>query len=144
MSYAVHNMHWYKTKPAPTNGTYVGRPRANQPWPALANLFVYPGIYTRFIMLDDRERTPKRKEAWLHRLRFIPGEYNGYVFESLDPLADFRRWLWNMLKRETTPAWNAINALANAEDGVLLCWCAPEPCHAEIIASAVDWFRTRQ
>jgi hypothetical protein len=54
----------------------------------------------------------------------------------------YRHWLHAQLQTET-PAAAAIAALADrvraGEYIDLVCHCAPEPCHAEIIARAVEW-----
>ena len=57
-----------------------------------------------------------------------------------------RRWLWSQLQRGSGEVFDAIHQLAQqARNGdlVLACWCAPEKCHAEILASAVAWLNSR-
>lgn len=54
----------------------------------------------------------------------------------------FRRWLWAEMQDSASPASGELRRLVTlAEDGplTLLCWCAPKPCHAEVIAGAVRW-----
>ena len=46
-------------------------------------------------------------------------------------------------RRANGPMWQAIEELANrVEDGenlALLCWCAPKPCHGDIIKNAIHY-----
>ncbi len=54
----------------------------------------------------------------------------------------FRRWLWQRLQAGDQ---SVLAALASIRpETVLVCWCAPEPCHAEVIARAAAWVRARQ
>lgn len=58
-----------------------------------------------------------------------------------EALVKYRRWLWEQinLKNEVYLELRRIAQLAAHGDIVLLCWCAPNPCHADIVKRAVDW-----
>ena len=51
-------------------------------------------------------------------------------------IARYRAWLPEELLRnpDARRQFDRIVAAARAGDVTLLCWCAPEPCHAEIVA----------
>ena len=50
----------------------------------------------------------------------------------------YRRWLWEKIKARDKEVMNAL--LAIPKDAILGCWCQPKPyCHAEIIASCLEW-----
>jgi hypothetical protein len=49
----------------------------------------------------------------------------------------YRRWLWQAIKARNAPVISALITLD--PDAVLVCWCAPEPCHADVIIRAYDW-----
>lgn len=134
MSYEIHNMHWYKDKPTPDFSWYVGRPQVGQDWPILANPFVSSATRTRFEVIE-----PADYRYW-NRYRREPQIKNNIVFLSDDPIADFRRWLWYQIRLPGVVC-GLINDMARHGDGILLCWCAPKPCHAEVIARAIDWDR---
>lgn len=116
----VHNKHWYTTNPEPAGAVYIGRERRGQPRGPLANPF-------------STEQNPA-----------------GTVTVVDDPMRSFRRWLWADLKdhppgvsySQMSSAYREIRRLAMLPDGVLLCWCKPAPCHGDIVAAAVEWFRT--
>jgi hypothetical protein len=47
-------------------------------------------------------------------------------------IARYRRWLWAQLRRDP-------DLLAPLVGRDLVCWCAPLPCHAEVLAAAIAW-----
>ncbi len=60
----------------------------------------------------------------------------------------YREWLNNVMQQgalrdETCPAWKELLQLAQlhkeGEDIQLGCWCAPEPCHAEVVRQAIQF-----
>ncbi len=60
----------------------------------------------------------------------------------------YRNWLDDELERlgggfadgaEEDVIYKALMALE--DDSVLVCWCAPEACHSEVIAECSDWLR---
>lgn len=59
----------------------------------------------------------------------------------------YRKWLWRQMT--TGNAAGRVVALLrdrvfNGEKIALECWCAPNPCHAHIIARAVNWAVERE
>lgn len=54
----------------------------------------------------------------------------------------YRTWLESQLLSDT-PQYRAIKALAEEYKAkgqlTLVCWCAPKPCHAEVIAKAIEY-----
>ena len=57
-------------------------------------------------------------------------------------IAKHRRWLWEEIQRGTGPVFEELlrlAKLAQTDDLVLSCWCMPQPCHGEILASAITW-----
>lgn len=54
----------------------------------------------------------------------------------------YKRWLWEQIQSEEGAAYEMLTGiLAAAEDKsvALACHCAPKPCHADVIASALTW-----
>jgi hypothetical protein len=49
-------------------------------------------------------------------------------------IQQFRAYLWWKIQKHDQAIMNALKSLD--EDSVLVCWCAPKPCHAEVIAKA--------
>jgi len=58
-----------------------------------------------------------------------------------EALVKYRRWLWEQinLKNEVYLELRRIAARAAYGDIALLCWCAPKPCHADLVKRAVEW-----
>lgn len=117
----VHNMHWYgPERPIPDGAVYIGRERRGQPRGPLANSYSTEQNRASSVTVVD------------------------------DPMRAYRRWLWAELRDhppgvsydQMSSAYREIRRLAMLPDGVLLCWCKPKPCHGDIVAAAVEWFRT--
>ena len=55
----------------------------------------------------------------------------------------YRKWLWEQIKSGTPAAMDELNLLvAEYEQSgrlSLVCWCAPLPCHADVVSKAVLW-----
>lgn len=51
-----------------------------------------------------------------------------------DPIAAYRSWLWKKILVKDTAVMGAL-ARMNHETG-LVCWCAPDDCHADVIVKA--------
>jgi hypothetical protein len=61
-------------------------------------------------------------------------------------IQQYRRWLWNEIRRGAGPVFDEIcrlAELAKAGDLILSCWCAPQPCHAEIIRASIEYVNRR-
>ena len=62
-------------------------------------------------------------------------------------IARYRLWLWaRMHDPVSTQSRELEQLLERAQAGQLelLCWCAPLPCHAEVIRSALTWLAEQQ
>ena len=59
----------------------------------------------------------------------------------------YRRWLWACLQDEGSPQYKELARIAAlVKAGVpvqLACWCAPKPCHCDVLRSAVLWMMER-
>ena len=55
----------------------------------------------------------------------------------------YRRWLWDRVKAEYGPVTRELKDILEyslSRKGISLgCWCAPRPCHAEVIKRCVEW-----
>lgn len=57
-------------------------------------------------------------------------------------VAKYRAWLWKRLRDRNSPQRLAMeDLLKEAEKGPveLLCWCAPQACHGDVIKAALLW-----
>jgi uncharacterized protein DUF4326 len=64
------------------------------------------------------------------------------IKEYTDTIGLYRRWLWRRLQSDT-PQRREIERLAqmhrSRQDFLLGCWCAPVPCHGEVVKAAIEW-----
>ncbi len=51
----------------------------------------------------------------------------------------YRRWLWGRIQAGDAAVIAALRAID--EHSVMVCWCAPGPCHAELVLAAAAWLR---
>jgi hypothetical protein len=49
-------------------------------------------------------------------------------------IQQFKAYLWWKIQKRNPEVMGALQNLN--QDSVLVCWCAPKPCHAEVIARA--------
>lgn len=94
-------------------------------------------------------------EAFGGRWLYV-GRANRYAGLSASPLANpfkvrdfggrsgatlphYRRWLWERIRQGDPAVIEALRAID--ETTVLVCWCAPGPCHAELVLAAATWLR---
>lgn len=55
-------------------------------------------------------------------------------------IEQYKQWLWTtMLHDETTE--QALLALDGKE---LVCFCAPLPCHGDVLIAAIEWIKNRR
>lgn len=53
----------------------------------------------------------------------------------------YRRWLWEKIQAggQAAQELDKLTNIATERDLVLICWCAPAPCHGDIIKKAIEW-----
>jgi hypothetical protein len=57
-------------------------------------------------------------------------------------IARYRKWLWDEIKKKGVVARELEKLAAEYKSTgrlVLICWCHPLPCHADVIAAAIKW-----
>jgi Domain of unknown function (DUF4326) len=47
----------------------------------------------------------------------------------------YRRWLWEKIESDCID----LAELASLHGKALGCWCAPEPCHGDVLEAAASW-----
>ncbi len=96
----------------------------------------------------ENKRTNRGEGIYIGRaMPGLPGSVLGNPFKigrdgtREESLVKYRRWLWEQinLKNEVYLELRRIAELTAHGDIALLCWCAPKPCHAEIVKRAVEW-----
>jgi hypothetical protein len=69
------------------------------------------------------------------------------VETRLDAIAEYRRWLWTQIQAAKGPAFEALQQIkdrvTNAEKINLACSCHPQPCHGDVVKSAIEHLAQR-
>ena len=55
--------------------------------------------------------------------------------DRAEVIAKYRAWLW----RAFGDGHIGLDELAALDGKRLACWCAPEPCHGDVLAAAARW-----
>lgn len=59
----------------------------------------------------------------------------------------YRIWLWDRLQiagsSQIVELQRLVSLYKDRKELVLLCWCAPKRCHAEVVAKAILWLLSK-
>jgi hypothetical protein len=61
--------------------------------------------------------------------------------DRAEVIAKYRGWLWGQMC--STPGF-VESMVAELDGRDLKCWCSPEPCHADVLISALTWVRGQE
>lgn len=64
---------------------------------------------------------------------------NSSMEERRRVIDEYKRWLW----KEITAGKVKVEDLAELAGKDLYCWCAPLPCHGDVLAKAAEWAAKR-
>jgi hypothetical protein len=88
------------------------------------------------------DRYGLERSVFANPFSHLAGAQAQHVATREDAIEAFRQWLWQQLQGGNPPVLTALRAIQ--PDTVLVCWCAPQPCHAEVIARAAAWLRRKE
>lgn len=54
-------------------------------------------------------------------------------------IANYRQWLWAKMQAQDSAVMAQL--LSIKEGDRLGCWCAPKPCHCDVIINARRWYK---
>jgi len=124
-----------------------GRVNARLPIEELENLQVvnrhtYDGPHDQSYLYIGRG-TPLGNN-WSH----VAGTTAQFKVETrLDAIAEYRRWLWTQIQSARGPAFEALQEIKdraiNGEKINLACSCHPQPCHGDVVKSAIEHLAQR-
>ncbi len=63
----------------------------------------------------------------------------GHDGSRAEVIEKYRAWLWREIRAGRVP----LEDLAALRGKRLACWCAPEPCHGDVLAAAARWAAAR-
>ncbi len=91
-------------------------------------------------------------EPWFYVGRAMPSRVEGSALGNPyrlkkgqrreEVIALYKDWLWAEMNNPASEARAELHRLAaRALEGdlYLACWCASEPCHADVIKAAIEW-----
>ena len=90
--------------------------------PRLREEFEYAQVVNNTVLIDRRTR-------WGNPFRIGPGQTRGQA------IARYRADLWRRIRAGEV----SLEELAEIDGCWLACWCEPEPCHGDVLASAAAW-----
>lgn len=95
-------------------------------------------------VVNKRTHVPTGSDAYVGRPSPLGNPFRIGPDGSRDEvIAKYRKWLWERVQQAGSPQLLELEALhmRHWRDGKLnlVCWCAPERCHADVIKSAIEW-----
>lgn len=100
-------------------------------WKKLKEMYphaIYVGRRNDFYGL---EASPLANPNWLEREE-----------DRDENIAQYRVWLWGKIKANDRRVIEALESIGPNDE--LVCYCAPKPCHSEIVAKAAAWLREKK
>jgi Domain of unknown function (DUF4326) len=86
-----------------------------------------------------RGRDPRTGEPgrWGNQFSHQPSRVAGITLVATreEAIESYRRWLWEEIEAERVD----LAVLSSLHGKALGCWCAPEPCHGEVLEAAAFW-----
>jgi hypothetical protein len=113
-------------------------------------LALFPTIKQEVIMITIVNLRNVQFNKGIDRLSEIGIEYvgrpnvigNPFKGDRAKAIRDFRVWLYEQIRNrdpEVIAELKRLKAIATKGSLVLGCWCAPKPCHADVIKSCIEW-----
>ncbi len=62
--------------------------------------------------------------------------------ERAEVIEKYRRWIWAKIQAKDKKVLDALAEIS--EDAILACWCAPLPCHSNVIWKAWKWCKEQK
>lgn len=97
------------------------------------------------ITVINKRAEPHRRGEYVGRPSLLGNPYQiGKDGDHTEVIQKYRCWLWEQLKQRS-PVHAKLIKLRNQSsisDLALVCWCAPLPCHANVIKGCLEWMMT--
>lgn len=89
---------------------------------------------------DPYEIRIDRKTRWGNPFSHLKGTKAQFeVATREEAIESYKHWLWT----ELVDGRVTVAELAALDGKILGCWCAPLPCHGEVLLKAAAWARER-
>lgn len=90
--------------------------------------------YDVYIGRGDDPSTGRPGE-WGNPYSHRPSRVPGVIGSRQEAIRSYRIWLWEQIRSGRI----SLEKLAALHGKRLGCWCAPDPCHGEVLAPAAAW-----
>jgi len=65
--------------------------------------------------------------------------HNPFVGKRYETIEKYRHHLWKMIKNKNEEVIQLLDNMGKGKYSALVCYCAPLPCHGDIIIMAANW-----
>jgi hypothetical protein len=101
-----------------------------------------PGVGPRVQPRTGRERRPELPQPWIYVGRGSPLGNPFTREEHGDAALElYRRWLFERIRQNDSRVLLQLRSIRPG--AVVVCSCAPKPCHADVVVRAWAWLRDR-
>lgn len=102
------------------------------------------------LIVNKRNHTPSPSDVYVGRPSPLGNPFSHQTgtlaryrtANRTEAIESYRHWLAHELKAKNLQVIKALEALT--PDSTLVCWCAPLPCHADVIARAYAWWTSQK
>jgi hypothetical protein len=95
----------------------------------------------------ENKRTYRGAGVYIGRPSLLGNPFEiGMHGDREDVIRLYRRWLWDRInaKGDVYAELKRLAMLAKQDDLILICWCAPSPCHGSVVKRSIEWLNSDQ
>jgi alkylated DNA repair dioxygenase AlkB len=94
----------------------------------------------------ENKRTYRGSGVYIGRPSLLGNPYSVREYGRQEAISLYRRWLWDRILEQGVvyAELKRLAELAKRGDLTLICWCAPEPCHGEVVRKAIEWLNSAE
>src|SRR5262245_27481975 len=95
------------------------------------------------IRIENR-RTYRGEGIYIGRPSLLGNPYSVRECGRQEAIRLYRRWLWDRIleQGEVYTELKRLAEMAKQGEATLICWCAPEPCHGDMVRRSVEWLNS--
>jgi hypothetical protein len=89
-------------------------------------------------------RTYRGEGIYIGRPSLFGNPYTVREYGRQEAIRLYRRWLWDRIleQGEVYAELKRLAEMAKQGEVTLICWCAPEPCHGDMVRRSVEWLNS--
>jgi len=92
----------------------------------------------------ENKRTYRGSGVYIGRPSLLGNPYSVREYGRQEAIRLYRRWLWDRIleQGEVYGDLKRLAVMAERGDPTLISWCAPEPCHGDMVRRSVEWLNS--